>query len=164
MRTATTDVEFAGSQIRKGDWIMISYARAIATRRCSNIRLSTTSAVHPIATSRLAMVPRLLGQHLGRMEMRILWKNCYPRLKSLELDGTPARTRANFVCGPSPCRCDISSIDAARVPAYVGCADNAYPYCNPFRGIYHYGEPASAKVIAAKTAPRLIWHQRRERL
>jgi cytochrome P450 len=34
------------------------------------------------------------------MEMRILWEELLPRLKSLELDGTPARTRANFVCGP----------------------------------------------------------------
>jgi hypothetical protein len=41
-----------------------------------------------------------LGQHLGRMEMRILWEELLPRLESLELDGQPTRTAANFVSGP----------------------------------------------------------------
>ena len=41
-----------------------------------------------------------LGQHLGRMEMRILWEELLPRLKNIELAGTPKRTEANFVCGP----------------------------------------------------------------
>ncbi|MDE1940298.1 MAG: cytochrome P450, partial [Alphaproteobacteria bacterium] len=41
-----------------------------------------------------------LGQHLGRMEMRILWEELLPRLKSVELAGTPKRTEAKFVCGP----------------------------------------------------------------
>lgn len=41
-----------------------------------------------------------LGQHLGRMEMRILWEELLQRLESIELDGTPTRSRAAFVCGP----------------------------------------------------------------
>ena len=41
-----------------------------------------------------------LGQHLGRMEMRIFWEELLPRLESLELDGKPALSEANFVCGP----------------------------------------------------------------
>ena len=45
-------------------------------------------------------LPRHLGQHLGRMEMRILWEELLPRLESFELDGTPTRTKASFVCGP----------------------------------------------------------------
>jgi hypothetical protein len=34
------------------------------------------------------------------MEMRLLWEELIPHLKSLELAGTPERTRSNFVCGP----------------------------------------------------------------
>ncbi|WP_292923933.1 cytochrome P450, partial [Novosphingobium sp. SCN 63-17] len=41
-----------------------------------------------------------LGQHLARMEMRILWEELFTRLKSVELAGTPSRTISNFVCGP----------------------------------------------------------------
>ena len=41
-----------------------------------------------------------LGQHLARMEMRILWEELFPRLESVELDGQPKNMEANFVCGP----------------------------------------------------------------
>jgi len=41
-----------------------------------------------------------LGQHLAKMEMRILWEEMIPRLKSLELAGTPAQSQAVFVNGP----------------------------------------------------------------
>jgi len=34
------------------------------------------------------------------MEMRVLWAELLPRLKSVELSGTPTRTQANFVSGP----------------------------------------------------------------
>jgi cytochrome P450 len=34
------------------------------------------------------------------MEMRILWEELFPHLKSIELAGTPQRTISNFVCGP----------------------------------------------------------------
>jgi cytochrome P450 len=34
------------------------------------------------------------------MEMRILWEELLPHLKSIELAGTPQRTISNFVCGP----------------------------------------------------------------
>jgi cytochrome P450 len=41
-----------------------------------------------------------LGQHLARMEMRILWEELLPRLEAVELDGAPRNMVANFVCGP----------------------------------------------------------------
>ncbi|MBL6852635.1 MAG: cytochrome P450, partial [Alphaproteobacteria bacterium] len=41
-----------------------------------------------------------LGQHLARMEMRILWEELLPRLHELELAGEPRRMEAAFVCGP----------------------------------------------------------------
>ena len=41
-----------------------------------------------------------LGQHLARMEMRILWEELFKRLKSVEMNGTGERTISNFVCGP----------------------------------------------------------------
>ncbi|HEX4847783.1 MAG TPA: cytochrome P450, partial [Novosphingobium sp.] len=41
-----------------------------------------------------------LGQHLARMEMRILWEELFKRLKSVEMNGKGERTISNFVCGP----------------------------------------------------------------
>lgn len=41
-----------------------------------------------------------LGIHLARMEMIALWKEIIPRLKSVELTGTPRMAESEFVCGP----------------------------------------------------------------
>jgi cytochrome P450 len=41
-----------------------------------------------------------LGQHLAKMEMRILWEELLPRLSDLSLDGEPAMSESVFVNGP----------------------------------------------------------------
>ncbi len=41
-----------------------------------------------------------LGQHLARMEMRVLWEELLPQIADVRLNGTPRRTISNFVCGP----------------------------------------------------------------
>jgi hypothetical protein len=41
-----------------------------------------------------------LGQHLAKMEMRILWEELLPRLDELALAGVPAMSEAAFVNGP----------------------------------------------------------------
>jgi cytochrome P450 len=41
-----------------------------------------------------------LGQHLAKMEMRILFEELLPRLASVELDGEPRLSEAVFVNGP----------------------------------------------------------------
>ena len=41
-----------------------------------------------------------LGQHLARMEMRILWEELLPHLTAIEMAGPGQRTISNFVCGP----------------------------------------------------------------
>ena len=40
-----------------------------------------------------------LGMHLARMEIKALYNELLPRLKSIELTGTPKNTLANFVSG-----------------------------------------------------------------
>jgi cytochrome P450 len=101
MRSATADAEVAGQKIAKGDWLMLSYPSGNRDEAVFNepfkFDIERTPNKH-VAFGYGAHV--CLGQHLGRMEMRILWEELLPRLESFELDGTPKLSEANFVCGP----------------------------------------------------------------
>jgi len=101
MRTATADAELAGKKIAKGDWMMLSYPsgnrdEAVFTdpfrfdvERTPNKHVAFGYGAHVC-----------LGQHLARMEMRVLWEELFARLESVELDGAPRNMAASFVCGP----------------------------------------------------------------
>lgn len=101
MRTATQDTEIAGRTVAKDDWLMLAYQSANRDETVFDRPFEfdpTRSPNKQIAFGYGAHV--CLGQHLARMEMRILWEELLPRLKSIELTGTPSRTISNFVCGP----------------------------------------------------------------
>ncbi len=101
MRSAVADCEVSGQQIRAGDWLMLSYQSGnrdetvwddpfeFRIDRQQNPQIAFGYGVHVC-----------LGQHLARMEMRILWEELFKRLKSVELNGKCERTISNFVCGP----------------------------------------------------------------
>ncbi|MDR3508562.1 MAG: cytochrome P450 [Caulobacteraceae bacterium] len=101
MRSTTADAELAGQTIPKGDWMMLSYPSGnrdetvfedpfkFDVERTPNKHVAFGYGAHVC-----------LGQHLARMEMRILWEELLPRLESVELDGEPKNMEANFVCGP----------------------------------------------------------------
>lgn len=101
MRTATADAEVAGQKIAKGDWLMLCYPSGNRDEAVFSdpfkFDVERTPNKH-VAFGYGAHV--CLGQHLGRMEMRVLWEELLPRLERVELDGEPKRTEANFVCGP----------------------------------------------------------------
>jgi cytochrome P450 len=101
MRTATADAEVGGRKIKKGDWMMLSYpsGNRDETVFADPYRFDIARSPNKhVAFGYGAHV--CLGQHLGRMEMRVLWEELLPRLESVELDGEPKRMAANFVCGP----------------------------------------------------------------
>ncbi|THD77113.1 MAG: cytochrome P450 [Phenylobacterium sp.] len=101
MRTVTEDMEFAGRDLKKNDWLMLCYASgnrdeavfedpyAFRVDRKPNKHLAFGYGAH-----------LCLGQHLAKMEMRILWEELIPRLTSVELAGEPAMSEAVFVNGP----------------------------------------------------------------
>ena len=101
MRTATADAELAGRKIAKGDWMMLSYPSGNRDESVFDdpfkFRIDRTPNKH-VAFGYGAHV--CLGQHLARMEMRVLWEELLARVDSVELDGQPTRMTANFVCGP----------------------------------------------------------------
>lgn len=101
MRSATQDTELAGQQIKAGDWLMLAYQSANRDEAVFDDPYDYRIDREPnrqIAFGYGAHV--CLGQHLARMEMRILWEELLPHLKSIELAGEPKRTISNFVCGP----------------------------------------------------------------
>jgi hypothetical protein len=101
MRSATRDYELRGRTVAAGDWLWLAYPSgnrdeevfenpdAFRIDRSPNRHLAFGYGAH-----------LCLGQHLAKMEMRILWEELMPRLSALELAGEPKLAVANFVGGP----------------------------------------------------------------
>ncbi len=101
MRSAAADTTLRGQAIAKGDWLMLCYPSGnrdeevfedpyeFRVDRSPNRHLAFGYGAH-----------LCLGQHLAKMEMRILWEELLPRLKSVELAGEAKLSEANFVNGP----------------------------------------------------------------
>ena len=101
MRSAAADTTLRGQAIAKGEWLMLCYPSGnrdeevfedpyeFRVDRSPNKHLAFGYGAH-----------LCLGQHLAKMEMRILWEEMLPRLKSVELAGEAKLSEANFVNGP----------------------------------------------------------------
>src|SRR3984957_1667301 len=101
MRSAAADTTVGGRPVAKDDWFMLCYPSGnrdeavfedpmqFRVDRSPNRHLAFGYGAH-----------LCLGQHLAKMEMRILWEELIPRLKSLELAGEPKLSVGSFVGGP----------------------------------------------------------------
>lgn len=101
MRSATEDTEFGGRRIGKGDWLMLCYASGnrdeavfenpfeFRLGRKPNKQLSFGYGAHAC-----------IGQHLARLELRILFEELLPRLERVRLDGEMRSAHSWFVNGP----------------------------------------------------------------
>jgi cytochrome P450 len=99
-RTATTDVDLAGTPVRAGDKVVVSFTSAnrdervftdpdrFDVRRAPNPQLSFGHGPH-----------FCLGAQLARVQMRALFAELLRRTSALELDGPPALLRSNFQRG-----------------------------------------------------------------
>ncbi len=100
MRSATQDSELAGQQIKAGDWMMLCYASGNRDEAVFDDPFAFNPDRTPNAQIAFGFGGHVcLGQHLARMEMRILMEELLPRLKSIELAGEPARVESVFVGG-----------------------------------------------------------------
>jgi hypothetical protein len=100
MRSASANTELRGRRIAAGDWLMLCYASgnrdeevfanpdAFDIDRTPNRQLAFGMGAHVC-----------LGQHLARLEMRVLYEELLPRLKRVRLDGEPRYVESWFVNG-----------------------------------------------------------------
>jgi hypothetical protein len=101
MRSPAQDTTVGGRPVRKDEWLMLCYPSGNRDETVFDDPLEFRAGRSPnrhLAFGYGAHV--CLGQHLAKMEMRILWEELLPRLKSVELAGTPQLSEANFVNGP----------------------------------------------------------------
>jgi cytochrome P450 len=99
-RTATTDVDLAGTAIRAGDKVVVSFTSAnrdervfadpdrFDIRRATNPHLSFGHGPH-----------FCLGAQLARAQMHALFAELLRRTSSIEFDGAPVLLRSNFQRG-----------------------------------------------------------------
>lgn len=100
MRTATQDYTLRGKTIRAGDGLTLFYWSG--NRDEDVFDQPFEFRVDRDVKKQVAFghgVHLCLGMHLARMEIRALFAELLPRLKSIELAGDPKNTRANFVSG-----------------------------------------------------------------
>ncbi len=101
MRTAAVDVDIRGRKIRAGDWLMLCYASANRDEEVFDDPFSFDIERKPNRHLAFGFGPHVcLGQHLAKMEMRVLFEAMIPRLKSVEPAGQMALVASNFVTGP----------------------------------------------------------------
>ena len=118
MRSATRDTELRGVEIKKGDWLMLSYPSA---NRDDEVFADPDNFVldrHPNPHIAFGGGGHIcLGRDLGRLEMRIFWEELLPHMSSIELTGDPAYMSSNFVSGPTylPVRIGLTSGAALAV-------------------------------------------------
>ncbi|MGS1109358.1 cytochrome P450 [Achromobacter anxifer] len=108
MRTAAEDTEMRGRRIRKGDWLMLCYGSANRDEDVFENPFEFNIDRKPNRHLAFGLGAHIcLGQHLAKMEMRILFEEMIPRLQRVELAGPMTMSASSFVGGPKhlPVRC-----------------------------------------------------------
>jgi cytochrome P450 len=100
-RTAAKDTEVAGVPIKAGDGLVMAYPSANRDTTVFDdpftFRVDRANVRQHLA---FGYGPHLcLGQHLAKLEMRILFEELLARFDDFELAGDPSWTRASFVSG-----------------------------------------------------------------
>ena len=99
-RTATVDTELRGSQIKKGDRVVIWYPSANYDEEVFDDPF--TFDIHRSPNDHLAFGTGrhvCLGASLARLEVRVVFEELLKRVASVEITGEPDRLRSNFING-----------------------------------------------------------------
>jgi cytochrome P450 len=100
MRAASRDTTLRGQEIKGGDRLMLCYPSGNRDEDVFADPDVFDVARKPNRHISFGYGPHMcLGQHVAKLEMRILFEELIPRLKSVELTGDPKLSQANFVGG-----------------------------------------------------------------
>jgi cytochrome P450 len=95
------DVEIRGRQIRKGDWLMLCYGSANRDEEMFPDPFTFNIDRKPNRHLAFGFGGHVcLGQHLAKMELKILFEEMLPRLQSVEPAGDMKSVASTFVSGP----------------------------------------------------------------
>ncbi len=101
VRSAAEDYVLRGQQIRKGDLLYTSFLSANHDEEIFDDPFTFNPERHPNRHAGFGYgIHNCIGQHLARLEMRILWEELLVRVKTMELNGTPKMAQSEFICGP----------------------------------------------------------------
>jgi cytochrome P450 len=99
-KTVTQDIEFRGRQLREGDRVLTVYASAnrdeelfenpndFNVTRQQNKHVGFGYGIH-----------MCLGQHVAKVEMRLLLEELLPQIDAVEVTGEPQYVETNFITG-----------------------------------------------------------------
>ena len=101
MRTAQEDTEVLGQEIRRGEWLYLSYKAANLDPKVFEdpLRFDIERENAHRQVSFGYGVHFCLGAQLARNELRSLFTHIVPRLRTIELAGEPATMKTTFVGG-----------------------------------------------------------------
>lgn len=101
VRSATEDYVLRGQQIRKGDLLYLSYISGNRDEEVFKDPFTFDPARSPNRHIGFGYGPHIcLGQHLARLEMRVIWEELLPRLASVSMAAPGKMAESEFVTGP----------------------------------------------------------------
>ncbi|MBI1877518.1 MAG: cytochrome P450 [Chloroflexi bacterium] len=100
-RTAMEDTELAGRRIKMGDKVVVWYISADYDERQfpEPYRFDLKRWPNEHVAFGLKSPHKCLGEHLARVEIKVLFEELLPRLADIRLNGEAQRLRSNFISG-----------------------------------------------------------------
>jgi cytochrome P450 len=100
-RTALADTELAGQRIKAGDKVVIWFISADFDERQfpEPYRFDIKRSPNEHVAFGLKSPHKCLGEHLARVEIKVLFEELLPRLADIRLNGEVQRLRSNFISG-----------------------------------------------------------------
>ena len=100
-RTAMQDTELGGKQIKAGDKVVIWFISGDYDEREFDepYKFDITRKPNNHLAFGLQSPHKCLGEHLARLELRVLFEELLPLLADVQVNGTIERLRSNFISG-----------------------------------------------------------------
>jgi cytochrome P450 len=111
-RTARVDTELRGRSIRAGDKVVVWFISANYDEDVFDepYRFDISRSPNPQVAFGSGGPHFCLGAHLARLELRVMFEELLPRIRSVEITGPVSRLRSNFINGIKHLPVKVSSV------------------------------------------------------